>query len=243
MHERHARGPGARLCAARARRRRVDFAQWCEGLAHGRSYVSDGYAHAVEFARRWQAFRRRPAARRGRPVNVKANVAFSPETPLEIAYGARDSRRRPGYVGDTVNYHDTQAADRLARAAASRIVVNGQPVAQREVPADDQRARLSNSSAASRAAVGSRCGNSRSCTRIRSTSWWRDNRSALHARARSGRSPASSNSGACARAGLRRRNAPRPKRPTTRRGRSTAGSPWSRQQRGERSTKTQDKVC
>src|SRR6185436_20153273 len=28
---------------------RVDFPAWCAGLAAGRSYVSDGYAHAVHF--------------------------------------------------------------------------------------------------------------------------------------------------------------------------------------------------
>jgi hypothetical protein len=28
---------------------RVDFAQWCAGLAAGRSYVSDGYVHAFDF--------------------------------------------------------------------------------------------------------------------------------------------------------------------------------------------------
>src|SRR5207244_11297087 len=27
----------------------VDFGAWCEGIARGRSYVSDGYAHALEF--------------------------------------------------------------------------------------------------------------------------------------------------------------------------------------------------
>ena len=29
---------------------RVDYAQWVEGIARGRSYVSDGYAHALEFS-------------------------------------------------------------------------------------------------------------------------------------------------------------------------------------------------
>src|SRR5262249_11446059 len=29
--------------------KRVDFADWCTGLAKGRSYVSDGYGHALEF--------------------------------------------------------------------------------------------------------------------------------------------------------------------------------------------------
>ena len=28
---------------------RIDFGAWCEGIAKGRSYVSDGYAHALEF--------------------------------------------------------------------------------------------------------------------------------------------------------------------------------------------------
>jgi hypothetical protein len=28
---------------------RIDFKAWCEGLVRGRSYVSDGYAHALEF--------------------------------------------------------------------------------------------------------------------------------------------------------------------------------------------------
>src|SRR4029077_3511300 len=28
---------------------RLDFAAWCQGLARGKSYVSDGYAHPLEF--------------------------------------------------------------------------------------------------------------------------------------------------------------------------------------------------
>src|SRR5205807_6340591 len=28
---------------------KVDYAKWCEGLAKGRSYISDGYSHALEF--------------------------------------------------------------------------------------------------------------------------------------------------------------------------------------------------
>ena len=33
-----------------ARSTTIDFADWCEGIAKGRSYVSDGYAHALEFS-------------------------------------------------------------------------------------------------------------------------------------------------------------------------------------------------
>src|SRR6185369_2459119 len=28
---------------------RLDYTEWCRGLAEGRSYVSDGYAHALDF--------------------------------------------------------------------------------------------------------------------------------------------------------------------------------------------------
>src|SRR6185503_18834639 len=31
------------------KQKRLDFATWCDGLARGRSYVSDGFAHALEF--------------------------------------------------------------------------------------------------------------------------------------------------------------------------------------------------
>src|SRR3712207_7182133 len=39
--------PYTPLCRSKAER--VDFTAWCEGLAKGRSYVSDGYAHALDF--------------------------------------------------------------------------------------------------------------------------------------------------------------------------------------------------
>ena len=37
---------------------KIDFAKWCEGIAKGRSYVSDGYAHALDFTRRRSTDRR-----------------------------------------------------------------------------------------------------------------------------------------------------------------------------------------
>jgi hypothetical protein len=118
---------------------RIDFAQWCEGLARGRSYVSDGYAHALEFS-----VEGKPAgaevqlAQAGR-VKVHGKVAFSSETPLEVAYGGAIPAGGARLIGDTVNFHDTTAA--LPFAGGKRkveLVVNGVPVAAREVPADDQ---------------------------------------------------------------------------------------------------------
>jgi hypothetical protein len=96
---------------------RIDFTAWCEGLARGRSYVSDGYAHAVEF----QVEGRRPGERveRAAPgaVEVRAKVAFAAETPLGTASGGFI----PGGGRRTVE-----------------LVINGQVAAEREVPADDR---------------------------------------------------------------------------------------------------------
>ncbi|MFC5457788.1 CehA/McbA family metallohydrolase [Prosthecobacter fluviatilis] len=118
---------------------RIDFTKWCEGLAQGRSYVSDGYAHALDFMVAGQ-----PAgdevrlAQPGR-AEVRVKVAFSSETPLEIAYGGAVPVAGARLTGDTVNYHDVTAAQPYAGGKRKvELVVNGLAVATREVPADDQ---------------------------------------------------------------------------------------------------------
>ena len=66
---------------------RVDYAQWAQGIARGRSYVSDGYAHALDFAVDGKASGDELQLAGPRTVTAKAVVAFSPETPLEPPYG------------------------------------------------------------------------------------------------------------------------------------------------------------
>ncbi|MCS7270216.1 MAG: CehA/McbA family metallohydrolase, partial [Gemmataceae bacterium] len=96
----------------------LDFSEWCYNLAKGRSYVSDGYAHALEFTVNGVApgFGTVALTAPGK-VQVKAKVAFGREVALGTAPGA------PAPTGTT----------RLVE-----LVVNGQPVARQEVPADDQ---------------------------------------------------------------------------------------------------------
>jgi hypothetical protein len=117
---------------------RVDFAAWCEGLARGRSYVSDGYAHALDFA----VGGVRPGegtvqlAAPGR-VRVRATAAFASRRPAEVAYGGAQPPEGARLVGDTVVLHPAA----VARSESSRrveIVVNGLPAAAVEVPADDR---------------------------------------------------------------------------------------------------------
>jgi EF hand len=96
---------------------RIEFKDWAEGLAKGRSYISDGYAHALEFTVQGK----KPGdqadlANRG-VVTVKAKVAFAASMPLGTAVGGKLPKGKTRLV---------------------EIVVNGQAVASKEVPADDQ---------------------------------------------------------------------------------------------------------
>jgi hypothetical protein len=118
---------------------KLDFAQWCEGLARGRSYVSDGYAHAPGFSVDGKAAGDEVRLAQAGPVTIRSKVAFSSETPLEIAYGGAIPVGGNRLVGDTVHYHDTTGAKPFAGGKRKvELVVNGIVVASREVPADDQ---------------------------------------------------------------------------------------------------------
>jgi hypothetical protein len=96
---------------------RVVFADWCEGLARGRSYVSDGYAHALEFSVEGKRPGESVALDKAGPVMVKARVAFAKETPLGTSRGGK------------VPTEQTRRVE---------IVVNGKVAATEMVPADDR---------------------------------------------------------------------------------------------------------
>ena len=117
---------------------KLDYTAWCEGIRAGRSYVSDGYAHAVEF----QVGGMRPGEgdvklNQAGKVRITARVAFAAETPKAVAYGGVTPAAGKSVVGDTVDLHGPRY-DETMRGGTRRveIVVNGQPVAAREVAAD-----------------------------------------------------------------------------------------------------------
>jgi hypothetical protein len=95
---------------------KIDYARWCEGLAKGRSYISDGYSHALEFT-----VNDKPAGGEAKldaagPVTVKAKVAFAKDLSLGTSVG--------GAIPEGV----TRKVE---------LIVNGVPVAAKTVPADD----------------------------------------------------------------------------------------------------------
>lgn len=118
---------------------RLDFAAWCAGLAQGRSYVSDGYAHALDFRVNGKA----PGTDdvkldQSGMVTVKAKVAFAAETPLGVAYGGVIPKGGMRLVGDTVLLHELRRAedDVTGGKRLVELIVNGNVAATKEVPAD-----------------------------------------------------------------------------------------------------------
>jgi len=97
---------------------RVDYSAWCNGIAQGRSYVSDGYAHALEFKVNGTSpgFGDVTLDKAG-PVKVTAKVAFARDVPLGTAPGAQVP---------------TGATRKL------ELIVNGKVVASKDIPADNQ---------------------------------------------------------------------------------------------------------
>ena len=60
----------------------VDFSAWCGGIAAGRSYVSDGYAHATSFTVNGSAAGTEDVALAApAAVIIETSVAFAPEQP------------------------------------------------------------------------------------------------------------------------------------------------------------------
>ena len=95
---------------------RIDFADWCEGLARGRSYVSDGYAHALDF----KVNDKRPGTdeiilEKPGSVAVSAKVTFASDSPLGTAVGAAMP----------------EGKNRLVE-----FVMNGKVIKAMEIPAD-----------------------------------------------------------------------------------------------------------
>ncbi len=96
---------------------KIDFGEWCEGLAKGRSYVSDGYAHALEFSVAGKTPGAEVNLDKPGKLTAKAKVSFASETPLGTSKGGQVPEGKMRNV---------------------ELVVNGRAVASKEVPADDR---------------------------------------------------------------------------------------------------------
>jgi hypothetical protein len=119
------------------KRERLDFAEWCAGIAAGRSYVSDGFAHALRFTVGGRSPGDTLDLPAPGPVRIRTRVAFAPEHPLGVAHGTVPAPAGPRVIGDTVQLHVGRSeAVQIGGTRSVELVVNGRPVASRDVPAD-----------------------------------------------------------------------------------------------------------
>ena len=101
---------------------RVEFVDWAIGLAKGRSYISDGYAHALSFAVDGKSTGQTLELPKAGNVTVTAKVAFAAEMPLGTSVGASWPREAGAPTGPR----------------RVELIVNGVAVASKDVPADDR---------------------------------------------------------------------------------------------------------
>jgi hypothetical protein len=118
--------------------KQLDFSKWCDGLARGRSYVSDGFAHALQFTVNGIApgFGEMALAAPGK-IEVRAKIAFAAEQPRATAHGGRIPPGGRRWIGDTVTMHGPPASE-VERGGTRlvEVVVNGRPAAAKDIAAD-----------------------------------------------------------------------------------------------------------
>jgi hypothetical protein len=113
----------------------LDFDQWCEGVKLGRSYVSDGKSHLIDF----QINDRAPGEsgselKLDAPATVKVTAQVAAHLDSAITPAARAIRERSL---EQKPYWDLERA-RIGetRKVPVEVIVNGQPVAKTEITAD-----------------------------------------------------------------------------------------------------------
>jgi hypothetical protein len=117
---------------------KLDFSRWCAGLGAGRSYVSDGFAHALSFT----VAGKTPGTEdvhldEPGTVVVRGTVAFAPEQPRAVAYGGIMPSGGQRMVGDTVNLHaPRESGVMVGGQRLVEIVINGDVVDRQFVEAD-----------------------------------------------------------------------------------------------------------
>ncbi len=123
--------------------KRWTYQQWCRALGAGQSYVSDGYAHALDFRVNQKA----PGTEDVQllepgSVLIEAVVSFAPATPEGVAYGtvAPEANR---LTGDTRLLHAPRSMEYVKGGERElEIIVNGEVITSRRVPADGKQHKL-----------------------------------------------------------------------------------------------------
>ncbi|HET6407993.1 MAG TPA: CehA/McbA family metallohydrolase, partial [Chthoniobacteraceae bacterium] len=126
----------------------LSYDEWCEGIAQGRCYVSDGRTHLMDFSVDGQLVGEKGSEIRlteSRTVKLSAQVAALLAEKADPAIRAQrapaNAASRKGDGRFDANYRRPYWTIERARIGESRmipveVIVNGRPVAKREIAAD-----------------------------------------------------------------------------------------------------------
>ncbi len=119
------------------KRNELQFTDWIRGVQAGRSYVSDGYAHALEFKVNGANSGDSISMVSPGQVEVTSKVAFAEEIPMGVAYGNQNSPQGRRLTGDTIELHLERSRDfEIKGSRLVELVVNGKVLQSKKVPAD-----------------------------------------------------------------------------------------------------------
>lgn len=113
---------------------KLDYDQWCEGVRQGRNYVSDGKSHLMEFRVNEVALGEKGSELKlSQPTTVKvaARVAARLNEQPDAALQKRDYAKKPYWDIERARIDET-------REVAVEVIVNGYPVAKKNILADGQ---------------------------------------------------------------------------------------------------------
>jgi hypothetical protein len=111
---------------------KLDYDQWCEGIRQGRNYVSDGKSHLMEFKINNVALGEKGSELKlSQPATIKvtARVAARLNEQPDAALQKRDYAKKPYWDIERARIDDTHEVP-------VEVIVNGYPVAKRNIVAD-----------------------------------------------------------------------------------------------------------
>ncbi|YCM42994.1 CehA/McbA family metallohydrolase [Verrucomicrobiaceae bacterium 227] len=108
----------------------LTYDKWCEGIEHGRAYVSDGLSHLLDFEVDGIAISKESELKLGQAKTVTAKAKVAAMLPLEgKSLKDLDAGQRP-------YWHLERAREGQTRKVKVELIVNGYPVADQMIEAD-----------------------------------------------------------------------------------------------------------
>jgi hypothetical protein len=114
---------------------RLDFDRWCQGVKEGRSYVSDGRSHLLDFKVNERTLGESGSELKlSAPASVRVTARVAAYLDAEPTAHAKAIHDRP--LGEKPYWDIERARIGKSRKVPVELIVNGHPVARREIDAN-----------------------------------------------------------------------------------------------------------